>query len=108
MEVIYLGPYQTPEMVTKAAIEEDANIIGLSVLDGQYLLHAQQMLDALKAKNSQHIPVIMGGVIPRQDIPSLMEAGIEEIFLTGATISHIAGRIRSIVPGARREGSKGA
>ncbi|MDY7019119.1 MAG: cobalamin-dependent protein [Chloroflexota bacterium] len=93
MEVIYLGPYQTPDSVVKAAIDEDVDIIGLSALGGGHLNQAQRLFNTLKEKGIQ-IPIIMGGVIPRQDIPELEEVGVKKVFLTGATISSIADSIR--------------
>ena len=93
MEVIYLGPYQTPDSVVKASIDEDADIIGLSALGGGHLNHAQRLINTLRDKGVQ-IPIIMGGVIPRQDIPKLEELGVKKVFLTGATISSIADFIR--------------
>ena len=93
MEIIYLGPYQTTDKVVKTAIDEDADIIGLSVQSGSHLNQAQRLINTLKDKGVQ-IPIIMGGVIPRQDVPKLEEMGVKKVFLTGTTISSIADSIR--------------
>ncbi|MDY7030292.1 MAG: cobalamin B12-binding domain-containing protein [Thermodesulfobacteriota bacterium] len=97
MEVIYMGAFQTPEKVVRTAIEEDADVIGLSFLSGEQLSHTPKVLDLLKEKGIKDILVIVGGVFPRQDIPKLKEMGVDEIFMSGHSMEEIAAYIRDNV-----------
>jgi len=79
MEVIYLGN-QFPEQIVEAAIEEDADIIGLSTLGGNHLTLGPKVVDLLRQKGISHVKVVMGGVIPPKHIPLLKEKGIHEVY----------------------------
>jgi methylmalonyl-CoA mutase, C-terminal domain len=79
MEVIYLGN-KFPEQIVDAAIEEDADIIGLSTLGGNHLTLGPKVVDLLKEKGISHVKVVMGGVIPPKHIPILKEKGIHEVY----------------------------
>ena len=79
MEVIYLGN-KFPEQIVEAAIEEDADIIGLSTLGGNHLTLGPKVIDLLKEKGIAHVKVVMGGVIPPKHIPLLKEKGIHEVY----------------------------
>jgi len=79
MEVIYLGN-KFPEQIVEAAIEEDADIIGLSTLGGNHLTLGPKVVDLLNEKGVSHVKVVMGGVIPPKHIPMLKEKGIHEVY----------------------------
>jgi len=83
MEVIYTGLHQTPEQIVETAIQEDADIIGLSVLSGAHMTLFEKVLDLLKARNAGDILVFGGGIIPEADIPLLEQAGVAKIFTPG-------------------------
>ena len=88
MEVIYLGN-QMPENIVEGAIQEDANIIGLSTLSGNHMILAPEVVRMLRKKNVNDIAVILGGTIPPEDIPKLKEKGIMEIFGPGTSLTEI-------------------
>ena len=89
MEVIYLGPYQMPDTIIQAAMEEDADVIGLSSLSGEHLAFAPKVLEQLREKQLEDIVLIMGGVIPAEDVPVLKEMGVAEVFITGSSTKTI-------------------
>lgn len=97
MEVIYTGLRQTPEQIVEAAIQEDVDVIGLSILSGAHNFLFPKIRELLKEKGAQDIIVIGGGVIPEEDIPGLKAAGIAEIFTPGTPTSHIVDFIKSHV-----------
>jgi len=88
-EVIYAGLHQTAEQIVSTAIQEDADIIGLSCLSGAHMYLFSEVLRLLKEKSADNVIVIGGGIIPGEDIPKLKEAGIREIFLPGTHLSEI-------------------
>ena len=89
MEVIYTGLRQTPEQVVTAALQEDADVIGLSILSGAHNHIAPKLMELLKAKGLDDVLVVIGGIIPDVDIPKLNEIGIKGIFLPGTPMQHI-------------------
>ena len=89
MEVIYTGLHQTPEQIVEAAIQEDVEGIGLSILSGAHLSHIRSVLRLLKKKNADDIFVFAGGIIPERDFPKLKKMGVLEIFTPGAETSKI-------------------
>jgi len=97
MEVIYLGPYQTPQSIVQAAIEEDADVIGLSSLSGEHLSFAPKVVELLRENKLSDILLIMGGVIPVEDIPALKEMGVAEVFTAGSLTQSIIDFIESNV-----------
>jgi methylmalonyl-CoA mutase C-terminal domain/subunit len=88
MEVIYTGPRQTAEMIVQTAFQEDVDVIGLSILSGAHKEFASRIIDLLKEKR-EDIPVIMGGIIPREDYPALKAMGVKEIFGPGTNTQDI-------------------
>ena len=94
MEVVYLGLFQTPENVVRAAIEEDVDVIGLSYLSGEHLNFTPRIKKLLDEKGMNDILFIAGGVIPIEDIPSLKEMGVDEVFTAGTLTGSIAEYIR--------------
>ncbi|GAQ26182.1 MULTISPECIES: cobalamin B12-binding domain-containing protein [Tepidanaerobacter] len=97
MEVIYTGLRQTPEQIVESAIQEDVDVIGLSILSGAHNVIFPRIMELLKEKNALDIMVIAGGVIPAEDIPYLKEIGIKEIFTPGTPTSKIVEFIKDNV-----------
>lgn len=85
-EVIYTGLRQTPDMIVNAAIQEDVDVIGVSILSGAHMVFFPAILDLLKAQGAEDIPVIGGGVIPIEDIIELKKMGVRGIFTAGSSI----------------------
>ncbi|MGY5860807.1 MAG: cobalamin B12-binding domain-containing protein [Candidatus Thorarchaeota archaeon] len=97
MEVIYTGLRQTPEMIVEAAISEDVNVIGMSILSGAHNALFPKVMELLKAEGVDNILVIGGGIIPEDDVPALKAAGIAQVFGPGTPLSDIVGYIESNV-----------
>jgi methylmalonyl-CoA mutase C-terminal domain/subunit len=94
MEVIYTGLRQTPEMIASAAVQEDVDVIGLSILSGAHNTLVPQLLDLLKQKGMSDVTVLLGGTIPEADIADLKKAGVAEIFLPGTPTQNIVDFVR--------------
>jgi methylmalonyl-CoA mutase C-terminal domain/subunit len=94
MEVIYTGLRQTPEMIASAAVQEDVDVIGLSILSGAHNTICPRLMELLRAKGMTDVTVLIGGIIPDADIPALKQAGIAEVFLPGTTTQAIIDFIR--------------
>lgn len=98
MEVIYTGLRQTPEQIVAAAIQEDADVVGMSILSGAHNHLLPKVVELLKEQGADDVLVITGGVIPEEDIPGLMEAGIAHIFTPGTatteTIDYIKANVK--------------
>ncbi|GMQ77563.1 MAG: cobalamin B12-binding domain-containing protein [Anaerolineae bacterium] len=101
MEIIYTGLRQTPEMIVEAALQEDVDIIGLSILSGAHMELTRRLFDLLNDRNMSDIPVFLGGIIPNDDIPELKELGIAEVFGPGTNSEVIVRRIEEVVLGDR-------
>ncbi len=97
MEVIYTGLRQTPEQIVSAAIQEDVDAIGLSILSGAHNVLFPEIMRLLKEQGAQDIAVFAGGIIPEQDIARLKALGIREIFLPGTSTSAAVEAIRRAV-----------
>ncbi len=95
MEVIYTGLRQTPEQIVETAIQEDAEVIGLSSLSGAHMHLFTKVMELIKGKDAESIIVIGGGIIPEEDISKLKELGITEIFTPGASMKDIINFIKS-------------
>jgi methylmalonyl-CoA mutase C-terminal domain/subunit len=89
MEVIYTGLRQTPEMIVAAALQEDADVIGLSILSGAHNHIAPRLMELLQQKGLNDVLVVIGGIIPDQDIPKLKDIGVKGIFLPGTPMQDI-------------------
>jgi len=96
-EVIYTGLHQTPEMIVKAATQEDVDAIGMSVLSGAHLYLFDKVIEMLKEKGLEHIVVFGGGIIPTDDIVKLKEIGVAEVFLPGTPLNDIVSWIENNV-----------
>ena len=88
-EVIYTGLHQTPEQILETAIQEDADLIGLSVLSGAHMTLFRRLIDLLHERGADDIRVFGGGIIPDEDIPVLEEMGVARVFTPGATTTEI-------------------
>ena len=84
MEVIYLGMYQTPEAIIKAAIDEDVDVIGISYLSGEHLIFTPKIVEEMKKNDLDDVLLIAGGTFPAEDIPVMKEMGIDEVFGAGS------------------------
>lgn len=89
-EVIYTGLHQTPEQVVDAAVQEDADAVGLSLLSGAHMTLVPRILTLLAEQGLGHTLVVCGGIIPDADIPVLKQAGVAEVFTPGAGLQYIA------------------
>jgi len=96
-EVIYTGCHQTPEQIVSTAIQEDVDLIGLSILSGAHTYSFPRVLELLKENQAEDITVIGGGIFPLEDIPRLKEIGIKEIFEPGAKLQDITAWVRDHV-----------
>ncbi len=95
MEIVYLGPYQTPKSVAKAALQEDVDIVGLSFLSGTQILHASQTIKEMQDIGVD-IPLLVGGIIPQVDIAPLIDGGVKAVFPAGTPVEEIIDRIKGI------------
>jgi methylmalonyl-CoA mutase C-terminal domain/subunit len=93
MEVVYTGLFQTPEMVATSAIQEDVDVVGLSMLSGAHMTLVALVLDALRRRGSD-IEVVIGGIIPPSDIPALLDAGVAGIMGPGASGEQVVATVR--------------
>ncbi|GAA4482716.1 cobalamin B12-binding domain-containing protein [Actinoallomurus oryzae] len=103
MEVIYTGLHQTPEQIVEAALQEDADGIGLSILSGAHMTLCASLLNLLKERDALDIPVFVGGIIPDADIPELEKLGVARVFTPGATTQEIVEWVRANVGEDARE-----
>jgi methylmalonyl-CoA mutase C-terminal domain/subunit len=97
MEVIYTGLRQTPEQIVTAALQEDADVIGLSILSGAHNHIAPKLMELIKTRGLDDVLVVIGGIIPDVDIPKLREIGVKGIFQPGTPIDEIVKFINSNV-----------
>lgn len=98
MEVIYTGLHQTPEMIVNAAIQEDVDAIGMSIMSGAHMTLFPAVLNLLKESKAEDIRVFGGGIIPDDDIPKLKGLGVTEIFTPGSSTQDIVQWIRTNIP----------
>jgi methylmalonyl-CoA mutase C-terminal domain/subunit len=99
MEIIYTGLRQTPEMIVSAALQEDVQVIGLSILSGAHNVIVPRLMDLLKQNKMDDVLVLVGGIIPDQDIDGLKKAGVAAIFQPGTAMDDIVKFIRANVKG---------
>lgn len=97
MEVIYTGLHQTVEQIVKAAVQEAVDVVGLSIMSGAHLPICRKILQIMKNEGIQEIPVVIGGVIPKQDIPELNKVGIAAVFPGGTSFDEIVSGIKKVV-----------
>jgi methylmalonyl-CoA mutase C-terminal domain/subunit len=95
-EVIYTGLHQTPEMIASAAIQEDVDAVGLSIMSGAHNTLFPAVISALKARGGEDIAVFGGGIVPDEDLPGLHAAGVRKIFKPGAPLDEIVSWVRGL------------
>ena len=101
-EVIYTGLHQTPEMIAAAAVQEDVDGVGLSIMSGAHMTLFPAVIDALKARGADDVVIFGGGIIPDDDLPELTKLGVAKIFKPGASTQEIAQWVQgSVKPRAR-------
>ncbi len=103
MEVVYLGMYQTPEGIVKAAIDEDADVIGLSYLSGEHLVYTPKIVNEIRKHGLDDVLFVVGGSFPPEDVPVMKEMGVDEVFRGGSLTESIVDFIKNNV---RRKGDK--
>jgi methylmalonyl-CoA mutase C-terminal domain/subunit len=96
MEVIYTGLRQTPPQIAAAAVQEDVDVVGLSILSGAHNVLVPEVLKALEERGGGEIPVVVGGIIPEKDIAPLKAKGVREVFLPGTTTTATVVAIRRL------------
>jgi methylmalonyl-CoA mutase C-terminal domain/subunit len=96
-EVIYTGLHQTPEMIVNAAIQEDVDVVGVSILSGAHNTLVPKILKLLADRGASDIAVFVGGIVPDGDIPALREKGVLDVFTPGTSLEAIANRIRGVL-----------
>ena len=101
MEVIYTGLRQTPEMIAEAALQEDVDVVGLSILSGAHMALAPRVVELIKANGQDHVQIFLGGIIPDEDISKLEEIGVSGIYGPGTLMDEIVGDIRKGVLGEK-------
>ncbi len=94
MEVIYTGLRQTPEMIAEAALQEDVDAVGISILSGAHMALVPRILELLEGQGQGDLPCFVGGIIPDEDVPTLHELGVTEVFGPGTSTQVIVERIR--------------
>lgn len=95
MEVIYTGLFQSPEMVARTAVDEDVDVVGLSILSGAHLTLAPLVVRALRDVGSE-VPVVVGGIIPEGDVPALRDAGVSATFGPGTSLEEIVATLEGL------------
>jgi methylmalonyl-CoA mutase C-terminal domain/subunit len=97
-EVVYTGLHQTPEQIVETAVQEDADAVGISILSGAHMTLVPRILELLRDNGAEDVVVVVGGTIPRDDVVTLKELGVAEIFTPGAPLSAIVDFLREQVP----------
>ncbi len=103
MEVIYTGLRQTPEMIAESALQEDVDAVGLSILSGAHMALVPRILELLKENGQEHVKVFVGGIIPDEDIPRLLEMGVAGVYGPGTLTDTIIEDIRKMIAGASEQ-----
>ena len=96
IEVIYLGSFQTPESIVNTAVQEDVDLIGLSCHSGEHLTLVPMMIDLMNAQQLENIPVIVGGIIPKENIPDLLKIGVKGVFGYGTTMEEVVAFVQKL------------
>lgn len=99
MEVIYTGLRQTPEMIAEAALQEDVDVVGLSVLSGAHMTLAPRVMELLNSNGQSHVKVFLGGIIPDEDLHRLKEMGVTGVYGPGANTDDIIRDIKTAMTG---------
>jgi len=99
MEVVYTGTRQTPQMIANAAIQEDVDIVGLSILSGAHKELCSRIIALFKEKGIGEVPIIVGGIIPGFDVPELKKMGVKAVFDPGTTTAQVVACVENLVGG---------
>src|SRR6266571_3136105 len=105
MEVIYTGLRQTPEMIAEAALQEDVEVVGLSILSGAHMALVPRILDLLRANGLENVRLFIGGIIPDEDVPALKALGVTGVFGPGTSTTAVVDAVRASVRGADVRGA---
>ena len=97
MEVIYTGLRQTPEMIAEAALQEDVDAVGLSILSGAHMALVPRILELLRGNQQDHVKVFIGGIIPNEDVPQMLKMGVTGVYGPGTITDQIIADIRRAV-----------
>ena len=97
MEVIYTGLRQTPEMIAESALQEDVDAVGLSILSGAHMALVPRVLELLRLNGQEHVKVFIGGIIPDEDVPALLEVGVAGVYGPGTSTDAIVTDIQKAV-----------
>ncbi|ESQ21952.1 MAG: methylmalonyl-CoA mutase C-terminal domain [uncultured Acidilobus sp. CIS] len=103
-EVVYTGIRQSSEQVARAAVEEDADVIGVSILSGAHIHHVKALIEKLRELGAEDIPVVVGGTIPVVDVEELKKMGVKEVFLPGESLKKIVDLVRRLAEEKRSTG----
>ncbi len=101
MEVIYTGLRQTPEMIAEAALQEDVDAVGLSILSGAHMTLVPKVLELLREQGQNKVPILVGGIIPDEDVPHLLQGGVSAIFGPGTNTLDVIEAFNKAVTVAR-------
>ncbi|MDP1714794.1 MAG: cobalamin B12-binding domain-containing protein [Anaerolineales bacterium] len=99
MEVIYTGLRQTPEMIAEAALQEDVDVVGLSILSGAHMALTPRVMELLRANKQSHVKVFIGGIIPDEDLQRLIKMGVAGVFGPGASTEDIVRDVQKAMAG---------
>ncbi len=97
MEVVYTGLRQTPEMIVEAALQEDVDVIGLSILSGAHMTLVPRILTLLREQGMEDVAVLVGGIVPKEDASALLDLGVRGVFGPGTTTDEVVSFVREIV-----------
>ncbi len=100
MEVIYTGLRQTPEMIAEAALQENVDVVGLSILSGAHLTVVPKIVDLMHANGQMDVPIFVGGIIPDEDVRVLLQTGVKAVYGPGAVTTQIIEDIQRFVAAA--------
>ncbi len=101
-EVVYTGIRQTPEQVVTAAIQEDVDVIGVSILSGAHMHHMKKLMEKLREAGADDIPVVLGGTIPIPDVEPLLKMGVRKVFLPGTSLKEIIETVEKLAEEKKR------
>jgi methylmalonyl-CoA mutase C-terminal domain/subunit len=103
MEVIYTGLRQTPEMIAESALQEDVDVVGLSILSGAHMALIPKVIELLREQGQEDVQILLGGIIPDEDVPRLEEMGVFAVFGPGTSTSEVIQKTRQAVESAESE-----